>query len=137
MDDISQMVVGTVICVAHFLDSAVLAYVAVARAVKLCIVDPASGKTKSTLVASHPRIMAEVTLALKAVGIAVSFTRYDRDLGLLLSVHRRGAYMSLHLVSGKEGAAFDRRAGWRESFAMLVGLSGLTLCLVHSGALRL
>ena len=74
VDDISQLVVGAVRFVARFLACAVVSSVAAARALKLYIVDPGNGETKSTFVASHFAIVAEVVLALKAFGMAMSHT---------------------------------------------------------------
>ena len=88
VDDVSQRVVDTLGLVVHFLVCVALAFVAAARAFKLCITDPVTGNTKSILVASHPKMVPEVTFAFKAVGITSMYASFARDIVLLLSVHK-------------------------------------------------
>ena len=88
VDEISQIIVGTTRFVSHCLMCALIARVAAAKALTLCNVDPVNGKTKSTLVASHPKIVAEVTLALKP--FALPFRIHPLLLTLVSSCQRIG-----------------------------------------------
>ena len=88
VDDISQMIIGSIRFVAHFLACVALSFAQIAQRLKLQLVDPDTGECKSTIVASHPAIVAEVGFALRTLGLKLSHAPFCRDLGLLFSIHR-------------------------------------------------
>ena len=105
------MIIGSIRFVAHFLACVALSFAQIAQRLKLKLVDPDSGECKSTIIASHPAIVAEVGFALRSIGLKLSQAPFCRDLGLLFSIHRarRTRILAPRL---REGARRLRQVHW-------------------------